>query len=328
MASWSRTHPKFYVDARGFSNRSAPRGSDMQEEFVNCGKCGRAVPKTFYCIYCGAQLSGSNIRRGPIVDGKKRISSVPQPNLFELSTQSRVTGVRGEPSSRRDDELEPEMAHRIRELIKYQMWRVKLIGILVEEGVSAEVFTKLYDEYTDEIDQHDEERQNKISLYRKEYQDKMDELKSTEKGYEELKTRTAVGQISDNELLTRAPGIQERIDRLTIETKTIEAKLSRLTNILDGVTPQERYNLERDAITGLESLDALVARGKISVDMRKRMEEDMRSILRYFEDSTGGGEDRDELLDELDTLEVRFKVGEITQDEYESLKKDTQGRLD
>ncbi|UCD44804.1 MAG: hypothetical protein JSV27_11950 [Candidatus Bathyarchaeota archaeon] len=299
----------------------------MQEEFINCGKCGRAVPKTYYCIYCGAQLSGSNIRRGPIVDGKKRISRVPQPNLFELSTRSRVTVERGEPSSRRDDELEPKLAHRIRELIKYQIWRVKLVGILVEGGVSAETFTKLYDEYTVEIDRHEEERQNKISIYRKEHQELMDELESTEKGYEELKTRTAVGQMSDKELLTRAPGIQEKINNLTMETKNVEVKLSRLTNVLEGVTPEERYNLERDAMTDLESLDPLVTRGKVSVEMRQRMEEDLRSILKYFDDSVGDGEEKDELLNDLDTLEVRFKVGEITRDEYESLKKDVQGRL-
>ena len=28
----------------------------MAEEFINCRNCGRAVPKTMYCIYCGSGL--------------------------------------------------------------------------------------------------------------------------------------------------------------------------------------------------------------------------------------------------------------------------------
>ena len=44
---------------------------------MNCTKCNRAVPNTTFCIYCGSSLSGEKIKKGPIIDAKNKISSIP-----------------------------------------------------------------------------------------------------------------------------------------------------------------------------------------------------------------------------------------------------------
>ena len=68
-------------------------------------------------------------------------------------------------------------------------------------------------------------------------------------------------------------------------------------------------------------IHSLVTEGKLSTELGGRLEEEIGEIQSYFSSMIGtqGGQD---IRNELDTLEVRYKVGEITLDEFESLKRD------
>ncbi|MDH5201256.1 MAG: hypothetical protein OEW93_10240, partial [Candidatus Bathyarchaeota archaeon] len=105
------------------------------------------------------------------------------------------------------------------------------------------------------------------------------------------------------------------------ETSRLETRLSKLENIMGDMHPKETYELEKRARRCIESLEGLVVRGRIDVEFGGVIREDLESTLHLFDSIHSENRDEErELRDELETLEVRYKVGEITPSEYESLK--------
>lgn len=139
--------------------------------------------------------------------------------------------------------------------------------------------------------------------------------------HEELRVRTEVGQIPETELLIRTPEFSDKIGSLTLETSRLEARLSKLENIMGDMHPKETYELEKRARRCIESLEGLVVRGRIDVELGGVIREDLESTLHLFDSIHSEKRDEErELRDELETLEVRYKVGEIIPSEYESFK--------
>ncbi len=299
----------------------------MQSDFVNCAKCGRAVPNTMYCIYCGSSLSEENIKKGPIIDSRKKIASVPTispylyPDFIDLKSEtepriaSGYTGI-----------LEPETAHKIRELRKYHVWRIKLCEILVERRVSRDVFEKVYAEYSKEITELEDERLSKLSQFQRHYDEKTSELKEVKRGYEELKIRASVGQILNETLENNAPKMLERIDALTSETKLLTERLNKLTDLLDEVPLDEVEELGGILSLSLESLEALVTDGVLDAELEERLRRDLEGFKAIFAASGYYHYDK-ALMEEMDLIEARYKVGEISPAETEDLKKETLKRF-
>lgn len=299
----------------------------MQSDFVNCVKCGRAVPNTMYCIYCGSHLSEENIKKGPIIEARKKIASVPTispylyPDLIELKpeikprTASGYTGI-----------LEPETAHKIRELRKYHIWRIKLCGILVEGRVSRDVFEKVYAEYSAEITGLEGERQSKLSQFQRQYDEKTAELTEVKQDYEELKIRTSVGQIPSETLENNAPEMLERIEALTSETELLTERLKKLTDLLDEIPLNEVEELGGILRLSLESLEALVTDGVLTAELEERLRRGLEVFKAIF-DASGHYHYDKALMEEMDLIEARYKVGEISPAEMEDLKKETLKRF-
>jgi len=90
---------------------------------------------------------------------------------------------------------------------------------------------------------------------------------------------------------------------------------------MGDIYPKETYEMEKRSRRCIELLEDLVARGEIDDELGGVVREDFESTLHLFDliHSEKRGEER-ELRDKLETLEVRYKVGEITPSEYESLK--------
>ena len=299
----------------------------MQRDFVNCAKCGRAVPNTMYCIYCGSPLSGENIKKGPIVDARKKIARVPTispylyPDFIELKpeteprTASGYTGI-----------LEPEIAHKIRELRKYHVWRIKLCEILVEGRVSRDVFEKVYGEYSKEITELEGERQSKLSHFQRLYDEKTVELKELKRDYEELKIRTSVGQIPSKTLETNGPKMLERIEALASETKLLTERLKKLTDLLDEIPLNEVEELGGILRLSLNALEPLVTDGVLNEELEERLRRDLEGFKTIF---TGSGYYHydEALMEEMDLIEARYKVGEISPAEMGDLKKETLNRF-
>lgn len=311
----------------------------MTEEFVICGKCGREVPKTMYCIYCGSALSEEV--KAPETNFPKII---PTDMAAEPVKPESIQEAPGEPFFKApqyeleaeaeaphfmNGELDPETIQALDKLKKHHMWKLKLYGKLLDGGVTGEVFKKIYDEYVDEIDRLDEIRKERIEYFRGQHEEKTTRLNSSRMDHEELRVRAEIGQIQESELMIRLPEVIERMNALTRETSMLEAKLSRLNNPLGEMHPREALELEKTIIGYSESIDGLVSGGKIGEALGDAIRSDLNATLTLLDGILGERKRSErELKDELETLEVRFKVGEITLKEYESLRQQVLEKLE
>lgn len=292
----------------------------MAEEFINCRNCGRAVPKTMYCIYCGSGLQGGEQLR-PEAQKQPTEAIIPdfrfeplRETPVDLKVESPIPLIRTEP------ELDKGFLDQIEELRKHWAWQLKLVDMITEIGVSEEVFTKIYNEYSTEIERLGNILEERRSASTEEYARKKAELTEMETAHEELSVRVAVGQLPSRALQRRTPISKERMDGLTKDIRRLETTLSKLDDVMGDIYPEDKRNLEDIARKCLRSLDGLVVEGKISRELSERLREDLTSALALFRAPEEKRETESALRDELETLEVRYKVGEITLEEFESMK--------
>ena len=300
----------------------------MEEETVTCANCGREVPKTLYCIYCGSALfkmgfgtqdpslkktvepKPERIKPEPVVKEAPEPEVAPPPE----------SEVKPEPST--EFAIEPEIDELMEQLKKNYIWKVRLCGVLCDNGVSEEIFAKLFEEYVNKINQLSQVRNERIVYYRGDSDNKKTELEEAKRRLEELKVRVAVGQISSGELTAREPELEERINSLVMETSKLDAQLARLTDLMRGSSPKDVYDLEKTARRCLGSLDTLMTSGKISNRLGDDLSKDLDVALDVFDGIIGDKKKREKgLRGELSTLEARYKVGEINISEFESHKR-------
>jgi hypothetical protein len=293
----------------------------LKNDFVNCTKCNRAVPNTTFCIYCGSSLSGENIKKGPIINAKNKISSIPAIPHY-LYSDAGVLEIEQKIASSYTGILEPETAHKFRELQKYHVWRIKLCGILVEGRVSRDVFEKVYGEYSEEITKLEGERQSKLSQFHRQYDENTVKLIQAKQDYEELKIRANVGQIQSETLENNAPEMIKRIEVLTSKTELLTERMKKLKNLLDEIPLNDVEELGEILGLSLESLKTLVTDGILNAELEERLRRDLEVFKGIFV-ASGYYHYNKSLMEEMDLIDARHKVGEISLTEMEVLKKET-----
>ena len=146
----------------------------MQDEFVICMNCGREIPNTLYCIYCGVALPEKvkKPKTAPVEKtSEEKVESVEPKSIPKIAgdifskTPLDDFKIWVETSSVTNIELDQETLRLMGDLRKYYIWKVKLCGLLADDGVSEEVFTKIFEEYVKEIDQLSEAWNEKIRDY-------------------------------------------------------------------------------------------------------------------------------------------------------------------
>ena len=309
----------------------------MEEETVNCASCGREVPKTLYCIYCGSALFTTEKEPSKATAvTRKTVESKPEPiqpeqvvEMPELKVAAPPAEPKVEPKPKREAAVDPEVDELMDEFKKNYIWKVKLCGILCDDGVSEDVFTNLFEEYVNKINQLSQVRNERITYYRGDFEEKKTELEEAKRRLEELKVRTAIGQISSQELDAQLPELEEKIQSLTAETSRLDAQLSRLNDLMRGTSPKGIFDLEKTARHCLESLDPMITNGKIRNKLGNDLRKDLEAVLNVFDSIIGDKKQREkELRDELSTHEARYKVGEITISEFEAHKRRINAELE
>jgi len=269
----------------------------MDEEFTLCSSCGKQIPKYQFCIYCGYNLLKD---RGKILQASENehptfeppettTSFVPENTNFsrplaEDSMPPFPMAPVMEPSSHTSD------TQARRELLKYQIWRVKLCGVFSEQGMPTRVFTNIWEGYGDEVAKLQRRIDESLRARKTGYEDKKVELENAKLKLDELKVRVTIGEISEG-------------------------------------SPREMFEHEQSARAFVSKIDDLIAEGKLSMELGKKLGSEMDEIREYFSSMVEDQGEQD-LRNELDTLEVRYKVGEITLAEYESLKREIVAKLE
>ena len=308
----------------------------MNEEFTICGKCGKQVPQSTFCIYCGYNLLKD---RGKIQQSWEEPEEpqsfeppelVPSPAPEENSFSKPLAEGTMAPypvAPVVDSSGEAEAMQAWRELLKYQIWRVKLSTIFIEQGIPARVFSNIWEGYGEEVSRLQRKIDESIGTLRASYTDKKAELDDAELKLDELRVRVAIGELSESDLLIRTPGIRANVDSLRSEVTRLEEKMREKDVKRPGGSPKEMFEHEQSARAFVASIDGLIAEGKLSAELGTKLGTEMDEIRAFFSSMVGDPGERD-LMNELETLDVRYKVGEITLAEMESLKTDIVAKLE
>ena len=306
----------------------------MEEEFTLCSSCGKQVPKYQFCIYCGFNLLKDRGRTPQANEEERPTFEPPEPTESFVPEETKFArplaeGIRPpfpmaplmEPSGDAQD------TQARRELLKYQIWRVKLCGIFSEQGMSTRVFTNIWEGYGDEVARLQRRNEESLSARKTGYEEKKAELENAKLKIDELRVRVAIGEVSESDLLIRTPSIRADVESLEREVSRLEEQLREEETKHSGGSPREMFEHEQSARAFVNEIDDLIAEGKLSKEFGKRLGAAMEEILEYFS-SMVGDQGEQELRNELDTHEVRYKVGEITLAELESLKREIVAKLE
>ena len=259
----------------------------MWEEKVVCPHCGRLTNKAPFCKFCGKPL-----------------------NLEEVEEVSQDSQSSEEPQAERPDEAVERYSPQeiseerkiVEQLANFYNWRHKLIELFLNGEASPDVFMEVYKEYRSRIQSVNAKRMELMNSL----EQRMNELNTR---LEQLKIRHEVGEISDRQYIT---------DKLAIdrELSKIKPKLNMLHNAFDvklADIPEYEEKLKRFR-------DEISERGK-SLGLT---EEDVGMIVGDLEETLeslkGLLELHKKLKKELDKLELRYKIGELTEEEYKAAK--------
>ena len=317
----------------------------MNEELTTCSRCGRKVPKTIYCIYCGTPLVGMpkpkpdvnkpvetrKVEPQPLRQVQKR-APPPKPRVeveqdtFDILSQSIKNKL--ETLAVSDEEIDAETQRQLGHIRKYTIWKIRLCGLLIGDKVSGEVFKRVFDEYVDEIRRYSKVRMEKAAHYRSALDEKRQALNEAKWRHEELQVRASVGELTKQENLTEMTRLSQRINGLTDEVKILKARLDKFENLLDGVNGKELYEFEEIMHRTVDLVESLADAEKITHDTAVRVRENILQDIKMFENESETLGTVKEVKAELEVLEARLKVGEIDDSQYSSERQRLMGLLD
>ena len=214
-----------------------------------------------------------------------------------------------------------------KELLKHQIWRVKLCELFSEQGIPTRVFTNIWEDYRAEVTRLQGKIEESLGELKTSYEKRKSELENAELKLVELRVRVDIGEISESDLLIKTPSIRADIESLGRETSRLEVQLREEEAKRSVGSPREMFEHEQTARAFVSKIDDLIAEGKLSMEFGRRLETEMEEV-RIFFSSMVGDQDEQDLRNDLDTLEVRYKVGEITLTELESLKREIVVKLE
>jgi hypothetical protein len=308
----------------------------MNEEFTICGKCGKQIPQSQFCIYCGYNLLKN---RGKI---QQSWEEPEEPQSFEppklVSSPALEEHIFTEPlavstmppypaTPAVDSSGEALVMQAWSELLKYQIWRVKLCTIFKEQEIPERVFSNIWEGYGKEVSRLQRTIEEIKGTHRASYMEKKAELDDAELKLDELRVRVAIGELTESDLLIRTPGIRGNVDNLRSEVTRLEERMREKEAKRPGESPKEMFEHEQSAKAFVVSIDGLITEGKLSEELGTKLGTEMDEIREFFSSMVGDPIERD-LMNELETLDVRYKVGEITLAEMESLKGDIVAKLE
>lgn len=250
-----------------------------------CPHCGHETYKAQFCKFCGKPLN----------------SDTPAEEPPEKEAQIEVEREVREELEKRPHEISEERKI-VEQLSNYLNWRHKLLEVFLNGEASPDVFLDVYKEYRAKIQSINSKRLEIVNSL----QQRLNELTTK---LEQLKVRHEVGEISDRQYIT---------DKLSIdrELSVIKPKLNMLHNIFnvklaDIPSYEEKLRNLRDRV---KEKGVSMGLGEDDVDM---IVDDMDQTLNAIKDLL---ELHKKLKKELDKLELRYKIGELTDEEYQAAK--------
>jgi len=275
--------------------------SDLDEPRIRCPSCGKLAPAMKYCIYCGAKLPQA---APPTVAPPTTGPSVPPP----------VPTVAPPPPPA--IEVRDEILNLMSGITALYERKAALLDLFQSGQVSERVFLKLHSEYASKLR---ESLSTRIS--------KLEGLKN--KLNESNKRLSEVGKIDENEYGQRTDSLKAEERELAESVKTLNANIETLEKTLAEKKPSEIRDLETNIGSYLSVLGKLVGEGKISLETFESVSPDIDETLHFLDSLIKDRKEKERILrEQLETLQTRYKLSELSIEEYERTKRELQAELD
>ena len=294
--------------------------STLEERRTRCPSCGRMVPAMRYCIYCGVKL--------PQVSPP--VSRPPSPPSSEIPARPRVVPptvreVRRPFFPGAKSEIEQLMAG----ITTLYERKTSLLDLFQSGQVSERVFLKLYREYSGKLNDYLKARAAKLNELRSSLEEKRNNLSDIAMRLEELEIRAKVGEIDpatysqkSEKLKIEERGLNETVNSLNADIKALE-------NILGDRKPSEIRDLEAKLNSSKSALERMAEEGKVTRETLDLVKPDVEEMLKFLDSLIKDRKEKEKKLrEQLETLQTRYKLSELSIEEYERRKRELQAEID
>jgi len=261
----------------------------MWEEKITCPHCGRLTNKAPFCKLCGK----------PIEEESEKNEEEKEAEAAEALLEKKLP----------PQEVSEERKI-VEQLASVYNWRNRLLEVFLNGEATPEVFIEIYKEYRNRIQAVNSKRLEMI----KALEEKMKELQSR---LEQLKIRHEVGEIPDRQYITEKLSVDRELSK-------IKPKLNILHNAFDvklADIPAYEAKLR-------EFKEKIFSEGKA----KGLSEEDVGLIVSDLDATLESLKDLIELHKrlkrELEKVELRYKVGELTEEEYLAAKQKIERQME
>ncbi|BAJ51263.1 hypothetical protein CSUB_C1412 [Candidatus Caldarchaeum subterraneum] len=270
---------------------------------IECPNCHRLTIKGKFCIYCGYTLEQPVEPPKPEVEEAEEVVEQLPESPAESAEQQAVQPPAGEDVAVEEKRLVDQMS-------TVYLWYFRLIDLFLDREADPEVFGELFHEYRSRLKTLDERRQAEIAKV----EERINTLNSS---LEKLKVKHEVGEIPDRQYITQKLEIEREMGRLRPKLMYLRNPF----NIRLADLPTFKTQLE-------ERLQKVKTNGRdlgMQEEFINMFEQDVQSALKALEVLM---EQHQKIKKELNKLELRYKIGELKQSEYLSLKQKLERQLE
>jgi len=289
---------------------------------MRCPNCGRTVPAMRYCIYCGVKLPQASLpvaRTQPTPPSSSQVPA-PPPTIPPAARQVRRPFFPGAKS-----EIEQLMSGIT---ILYER-KSSLLDFFQSGQVSERVFLKLYKEYSGKLNDYLKARAAKLNELRSILEEKRNNLSHIAMQLEELEVRAKVGEIDPATYNQRSENLKTEERGLNETVISLNADIKALENILGDRKPSEIRDLEAKLRSSKSALERMAEEGKVTQETLDIVKPDIEEMLRFIESLIKDRKEKEKKLrEQLETLQTRYKLSELSIEEYERRKRELQAEID
>ena len=299
--------------------------SDLDEPRVRCTSCGRNVPAMKYCIYCGAKLAQVAL---PPISPRPPQNLPPPPSFPPTVPPPRPPSVKIT-SSPVSGGTEIENTALMSGITALYERKTSLLEMLRSAEISEQVFLKLFNEYNGKLSDLMNARIRRIDEQRGRLEEGNKRLAAVNADLEELGVRHKIGEIDLGVFAQKADRLKMEQQELVNSLKTFRMNLDRLGKIMTEKKPSEIRDLETKMRASYEAIQKLAGEGKISAETLNAIKSDVDETLNFFDSQIVELKEKEKgLREQLELLQTRYKLSEISIEEYEKRKREIQAEID
>jgi chromosome segregation ATPase len=271
---------------------------------IECPNCHRQTIKGKFCIYCGYTLETlQQPKPAPVEEVVQIPEQVPEivaeaPEPAEAAVQTAT------------EEVAVEEKRLVDQLASVYSWYFRLIDLFLEKEADPEVFIELFNEYRGRLKTLNERREAEI----KKVEEKINALNTQ---LDKLRVKHEIGEIPDRQYITQKLEIDREVGRLRPKLMYLRNPF----NIRLGDLPAFKNQVEER----LNKVKASSGNLGLAGDIINQIEEDTNEVLKVIDVLM---EQHHKIRKELNKLELRYKIGELKQSEYLSLKQKLERQLE